>query len=505
MRPLLSIILAFATLFVGVPEFMQQTQSQQQLIRHLHMKRRGGAPPLLAQGWTVVQNTIPTSCIVGSSSCSFAACTGGAGTECFAPTVPGSLWIVSVVTGNNVMISSVSGGGGSWKLCPSSNCQSWNSSFSTNSDLAYNLSGSSGTQAFTVNLSGNSSGIFLVGFTEVLPPPGYVASYDTSNTHADTTCTISCSGVPLTLAATDFVYQCCELNLNPWETLGGNAWSSPYLTSLTGNGIGLNVPSGPTSPTISTQRGSGTGFASSALAFKSTAGAFTYTGSNNFSLVQYALPTNTGCSRGCTAAQVSCSPACPALTAFNSTGSGNLLVLVEGDTGGSGFRLSGITDNKSQTWTIPTSTSTCGANRGLSCAYVLRSTSGVTSITPTLAGTTTHAGFSLWEFHRATGTWTLDAQGAKANSSTISPVSPTISCIGRNDVVITAIAGPGGVSSAQYMTVGFFPDADLNVLTASPFEPSNAALFNTTNCGPFVFPFENGSSLSASTFTVAFQ
>jgi hypothetical protein len=454
------------------------------------------------RGWTIVQDTIATSC-TSTTSCSFAPCTGGAGTECIAPTVSGSVWIVSVVTTNNVHISSVTGGGGTWSLCPSNNCNNYNSSFGTNSDLAYNLSGSSGTQAITVNLSSTSSSLFLIGFIEALPPPGYTAAYDTSGTHTDTTCVTSpCSGVPLTLSATDFVYQCCELNLNPWETLNGNAWSSPYLTSLTGNGLGLNVPSGLTSPIISIRSNTGTGFASSAIAFKSTAGIFTSSSSTNFSLVQYALPTNTG---PALAGQVGCSPACPALNAFNSTGLGNLLVLVEGDTGASGYRLSSISDNKSQTCTIPTGANTCGANAALSCAYVLSSTSGVTSIKPTLTGTTTTAGFSLWEFHRATGTWTLDTQGAMANTVTTLPVSPTVTCTGTNDVVITAIAAHGGVSGAQYMAVGFFPEAGLNLLSASPYEPSNGVLFNTTNCGPFTFPYENTASASPNSFTVAFR
>jgi hypothetical protein len=452
----------------------------------------------LASGWTLVQNNIQTSCTVGTNSCSFAVCTGSFGNECIAPTVSGSSWIVSAMTGNNVTISSVSGGRGSWQLCPGSACHSFSSTLSLNSDLAYNLSGRSGTQAITVNLSGNSSGFFVAQFAEVLPPPGYTASYDTGGNHADTTCTTSCAGVPLTLSATDFVYQCCSFNINPWQSIGGSPWSSPYLTSPVGNGFGLNVPSGSTSPTTATVSGTGTGFSSSAIAFKSTARSFTYTGSTNFNLVQYTLPTKTAAG---SAGQVSCNPSCR-LT-VPSTGSGHLLVLIEGDTGSNGFKISSVSG--AGTWVVPSGAGTCNANAGLSCAYVLSSTSGVTSVSVTLAGSTTTAGFSWWEISRSTGSFTLDTQGAKAQSGTISPVSPTITCTGTNDVVITAIAGSGGVSGAQYMTLGYFPGAALNLQTASPFDPSNGALLNTTNCGPFIFPFENGTSFSSNTFTVAFQ
>jgi hypothetical protein len=465
----------------------------------------GNQQPLkLASGWTVVQNNIQNGCTAGSNTCSFAACTGGANTECIAPTVAGSSWIVAALTANNVTISSVTGGGGTWSLCPSSQCHGFDSGLGNNSDLAYNLSGTTATQTFTVNLSGNSSGYFVIQFAEVLPPTGYTASFDVGGNHADTGCTTSCAVASVSLSATDFVLQCCEFSMNPWHGIGGKPWDSPYLTSPVGNGIGLNIPAGTTSPAVAMVNGTGTGFVSSTLALKSSAGPFIFTGSTNLSLVQYTLPTNTGAG---SAGQVNCTPACPALTAFSSTGSGNLLVLIEGDTGSSHRNLSSITDNQSETWTVPTGAGSCGLNAGVSCAYVLSSTAGVTSITPTLAGTTggASAGFSLWEFHRTTGSWTLDCQGAKTQTGVTLPVSPTITCTGTNDVVIAAVAGSGGVSGMTYGMMGDFPGAALNLKTSSPFDPSNAALINTTNFGPYTFPFENGGSFSSNSIAVAFQ
>jgi hypothetical protein len=500
---LLLLIVIFASHLEALSFVQQNPQQQQQLSRYLHLKKRGGGGPLsLPNGWRIVQDNIQTACGSGVSSCSFAACTGSAGAECFAPTTAGSLWIVTALSGSSNLISSVTGGSATWNLCPSSECAGGNSTVGVWQDMAYALNGATSTQTLTVNLTSNSVGFFDVIFAEALPPTGYTASFDTAGNANSTTCTTSCTGVGLTLSSTDFVYQCCGFSVNNNPNNGGKPWSSPYLTAPgTGNALGFNVTSG-TAPTVTTEITGFPGAVFSAIAFKSSAGPFTFTGSTNMSLVQYILPTNNGSG---TAGQVSCSPGCSALTAFASTGSGNLLFLVEGDTGASGFRLSSITDNKSQTWTIPTGANTCGANAGLSCAYVLSSTSGVTSITPTLTGTTTHAGFSLWEFHRTTGTWTLDVQGAKSQSSTISPVSPTVTCTGTNDTVISAIAASGGVSGMTYAMLGYFPGAALNLQTGQPFDPSNGALINTTNCGPFTFPFEGGNTLSSNTFTVAFQ
>lgn len=495
-----------STVFLLLLTLLYFPQTQKQNYQYQRLKKAGGVPLKLSSGWTLVQNNIQAACNAGNS-CSFAACTGGTGSECIAPTVAGSVWIVSEMdsednpsSSDNVTISSVSGGGGTWSLCPSSSCHVYDGTQTQNSDLAYNLSGTTGTQSFTVTLSGSTSSKFVIQFAEFLPPSGYTASFDTSGHNDDATCPSQiCAGPTLSLTATDFVYVCCEYEINGQFANGGAPWTSPYLTSPVGNGIGLNVSAGSTSPTVLTT--GAPGIVTSAIAFKSSAGPFVFTGSTNFSLVQYVLPTRSGASAG----QVTCSPACPALTGLSSTGSGNLLFLVEGDTGASGRRLSSITDNKSETWTIPTGTGTCGANSGISCAYVLSSTSGVTSITPTLTGSTSNAGFSLWEFHRSSGSWTLDVQGAKTNTSTTLPVSPTITCTGTNDVVISAIAASGGVSGMQYGMIGFSPSADLNLETSSPFDPSDGALLNTTNCGPFTFPFENGGSFSPSSFTVAFQ
>ena len=459
-------------------------------------------PPSLASGWTIIQDNIQITCSTGGTTCSWGTCANAISTECIAPTVAGSVWVISSIVGNTspgLTISSASGGGGTWVKCPASACAATDASLGESIDMIYNLTGTTATNGtITVTMSGNTTGFWQMKFTEILPPPGYTASFDAAGTNDNPSCSASCTAVALTLSGTDAVYQFGELPLNPRE-LPGTAWSSPYFASAAaGDGIGLNITSG-VAPTLATDASS-SGDLFSAIAFKSSAGAFTYTGSNNFSLINYTLPTATSLG---TAGQVSCSPACAALT-IPSTTAGNLGVLIEGDSSGTAAKLSTVTCSGCSV-VIPTGAGTCGANGGISCAYILSLPGSVVSITPTLTGTTSNAGFSWWEFHRTSGSWTLDAQSAKTQTGTSLPVSTAASCTGSNDVIIQAAAASGGISGAQYMQVGFYPGARLNLQTSSPFDPSNGALLNSTNCGAVTFPYDNGSPGTVNALTIAFK
>jgi hypothetical protein len=486
-------ILAFAALFAGAPTeaSVQPTQLSTLGVGH-------GAPLMLSSGWTVLQNNIQNACAAGTT-CQFQPCTGGTASECLAPTTVGSIMAIAINGPTNVTITGGSGGG-TWQTASGNACHIYNSSLG-NQDIIFNANTTSSIQNPSITLSA-SSGAFTERFLEILPPPGYTGSFDFCNANANTTCTTSCALASMTLTATDFVWH-YTAGFQPWNTIGGNSCSSPYLTSVVSDCLGVNIPSGTSAPTLAGVSGTGTGSLDSAIAFKSTAENFTFTGPTNFSLVQYTLPTNTAAG---SAGQVSCSPTCTSLTAFNSTGSGNALVLIQGDTA-SGKVLSSVTDNKSNSWTVGGT-----ANAGISFAYVLGATSGVTSITPVLTGSSTTVSFSLWEWHRTTGTWTLNTSGAKAQSGTTQPVSPTVTCSGANSIVIAAVAGAEGVSGMTYAQVGNFPGGDLNTNTGSPlvtgdnqFDPSNGALFNTTNCGPFIFPFENGASFSSNSIVLVLQ
>jgi len=226
---------------------------------------QSGAQPQSAvnpgSGWTFVQDSIATFCISGSS-CNIT--TGN-----MLPTTAGSVWIIRVKTTStgDISITSASGGGATWTVCGA--CHVFTSSFNgTSLSAVYALNGAAGTTSVTVNLSGSPSGSLQVHFIELLPPPGSTASFDTAGTTTSTGCS-TCAAVPLTLTATDAVFQ----------TYGGNgtqdwkSWSSPYITDGQGYGLGLNVSSG-TAPTVAMTNGTN-GAVFMALAFKSSLGTFT--------------------------------------------------------------------------------------------------------------------------------------------------------------------------------------------------------------------------------------
>jgi hypothetical protein len=150
-----------------------------------------------AQTWTYVQDSIGTYCAGNTSSCTM---NGGN----MLPTTAGTIWIVIVGTTNNVNISSVTGGGGTWTIC--STCHIYDPTVARAISVAYNLTGNTGTGSVTVNLTGNSGTVFSGNFFEFLPPAGSTASFDTAATSVSTSCT-TCTGVGLTLSATDLVIQ----------------------------------------------------------------------------------------------------------------------------------------------------------------------------------------------------------------------------------------------------------------------------------------------------------
>src|SRR6266851_3909086 len=65
--------------------------------------------------WTYVQDSLITGCVAGQSSCNL-------GVGQMLPTTAGTVWVVEIQTTTNVTITSVTGGGGSWQLCPASSC-----------------------------------------------------------------------------------------------------------------------------------------------------------------------------------------------------------------------------------------------------------------------------------------------------------------------------------------------------------------------------------------------
>lgn len=369
-----------------------------------------------AQGWTWLQDSIITGCTGNSTTCDLGSAQG------VLPTSSGTVWVVYIHTPADVTITSVSGGGGTWTLCPASSCHVFNATVGANVDMAYNLTGTAGTTHITVSLSGNAGSFFGANFVEIKPPSGSTASFDASGATSSASCT-TCTAVGLTLSATDAVIQMLGGN-NP---AAWNSWSAPYFEDMASNGIGLNVSNG-AAPTVTVAP---SGEVITAIAFKSTAGSFTPPPSP-LSMVSF---------KNLTA--VSCSPSCS--LAVPSTGSGHLLYLEAGNH--SSNRISSVTGGG--TWVAPSGANTCqitlSGSDALSCAYVLSSAPGATSLNVTMTGTC-NCSFAVWEVATTTGTFALDVQGSATNAASFYPNGVRLPLTGSNDVAFQAIFVPGGTS-----------------------------------------------------------
>jgi hypothetical protein len=422
------------------------------------------APRAFAQRWTFVQESHITYCTNTASSC-----TSSAGT--IVPTVANSVRVVSIWTSANVTITSVTGGGSSWTLCP--NCHT-RTTGGDNVDMAYTTGGgTSGQTVFTVNLSGGAGGLFLFWFTEFLPPTGSTASLDASGstTTGSTNCA-TCSLVGLTLTGTDVVYQQrIGAKPVPWH-----AFSAPYVMTQAQNALALNTNSG-TAPTMTA---SGTEVAgAAALAFKSSAGTFAPPAQNIVPKNVTATPEAGG---------LACTPTC-SLT-IPSTTAGNLLYLQSFTTTGS--MISSVTDSQGDTWVAPAQGSGTGStcqshatlsstNMALGCAYALAAKGGTTSVSITLSGGGQNpASFVLVELGPTGGTFALDAgsapQGSTLNAASLTSSGQSLTLAsGADDAIFQALAIPGGSSGASY-----FPQFCLNGGTSCPnggtFQDFNAML-----------------------------
>lgn len=406
-----------------------------------------------AQTWTYVQDSLITYCVAGASSCTF---TSGN----ILPTTAGTVWVVAVNTTNNVTISSVTGGGGTWQLCPASSCHIFSSTPVGNMDFAYNLTGNTGTSSITVNLSGNSGAIFGGNFFELLPPAGSTASFDAAGTNSSASCQ-PCTGVGLTLSATDAVIQ----NIFGNSPFSWNAWSSPYLTLPVGEGLNLNATSG-AAPTV-TVKTPANGAVFNAIAFKSTAGSFTPP-TLPMSVVNFTSTGLTG---------VSCNPSCS--VTVPSIGSGHLLYLQAGTL--SGVHIASVSGGGAWVTTCPQA-SIPSTSDTLSCAYVLSSTSGATSINVTMSGSAS-IGLSFWEIASTSGPFTLDVQGSATNSASYSPGGVPLTLTGTNDAIFQAIFVPGGTSGVTFYPYPRIPGQ------GPQFMEANAAQATLLNAKSGVVPF----------------
>jgi hypothetical protein len=425
-----------------------------------------------ASSWTWIQDSPVIFCgQLGSIS----SCTIGAAQ--IAPTTAGSVWVIDIQTINNVTITSVTGGGGTWIKCP--NCHASDNA-GNNVDAIYNLTGNAGTtQNITINLSGPSGNAFNVDFVEFMPPAGTTASLDASGSINNGLCT-TCSGVNLgALTATDFVMQTPGPAVASWNSV--SAPGDNWIVDTNGGAFKLNTTSGAAPTNILPSPGRVALYAS--LAFKSSAGVFTppaYLAQN--SVVQFFSPSTNPSNN-----TPFCNPTCT-LTLPQATGAGNLLFVMAADLNND--HITSVSGGGN--WIVPSGANTCQANWNLvqasgavlSCAYVLSSTSGATSISVTLNGNSS-TGFAFWEISSSSGLpWVLDAQGSRQNgTSNFAPPGPSLSIKGKNDVIFQGAFVPGGASSGgSYYPQSYILHSGSGYLLFN--EASEALLLNSGPTAP---------------------
>ena len=438
-----------------------------------------------ASGWTWVQDSPLVFCstVTGSS------CTISAGN--LTPTVAGSVWILSVQTRNNVTITSISGGGGTWIHCP--NCHAANPS-GYNIDAWYNLTGSAGTSTgISITLSGNS-GFFSGQFIEILPPPGSTASYDTSGIATPTNCSgtssTPCTAVSLSgISATDVIVQ----NDGGAAEAAWNSWSAPYIEDANGYGICLDCTSG-TAPTV-TYFPCGSQSAQTtcnpeyfAIAFKSSAGIFTPP-TPQFTLVNYTAPnTASRYQQPPNGPAILCNAGTPCSLPIPATsGSGHLLFLVAGNEVSSFISSVTCSPVACPSWTFPSGANTCrqtmtiqGAGYAMSCGYNLSIPAGVTSLNITMTGSGQEI-FAALEVVSTTGAIAFDTQANFTGANQQEFItSPALNTSGSNDFVVQLFANAGGSLGSE-----FYPQP-YNIASFNYFFGANESLAVLPNSGPTV-------------------
>jgi len=426
--------------------------------------------------WTYVQDSNILFC---SQAGSAASCSIGAAQ--ITPTLAGSVWILQVKTANNVAIQSISGGGGTWIKCP--NCHVTNPVNGGNLDAWYNLTGNAGTtQNITVTLTGVSGGNGMgINFEEFLPPAGTTASFDASGTATPSPCT-TCTGVGLNITGTDFIW----MNPGNGTQVDWKSVSAPWIIAGNGSMINVNATSG-AAPTINYELFNGSPISPTlmAIAFKSSAGVFTppsYLSQN--SIVQFSSPPTNPANL-----TPFCNPTCN-LTLPQATGAGHLLFVMATNLSNDHI----VSVSGGGTWVIPSGANTCQANWSLvqasgaviSCAYVLSSTAGATSVSVTLNGSAS-SGLAVWEIASNTGLpWTLDTQGSRMNgTNNFSPPGVALTISGKNDVIFQGAFVPGGSSDASFYPLTYVAHQGVGYILFN--ETAEQVLLNSGPTAPASF------------------
>lgn len=297
-------------------------------------------------------------------------------------------------------------------LCSTHGCQIQNSN--DDIDVAYIVNGAANATHVTFNLSGTpASGAMYLEYMEEAPPncngSPCTTAFDANKTmhFASGACSTLCTdSAGMTLAGTDGIIGIIDSS----NVVG--SFNSPYFIDSIGNVLGLDATSAP-ALTVKTA-----GFLTlSNIAFKITGASYSPQ-ANTFSNV-WPTPGD-----GFQIRQTNCGPTCTAINWPGTTGTGHLLFLFVGQNSNNAV-ISSVSGGG--TWVIPTGASTCQntsvSTNPLSCAYVLSSTSGNTSITVTMNTSCTTCNFYMAEVSRSSGSFVLDSQNSSEVATATNPVA----------------------------------------------------------------------------------
>jgi hypothetical protein len=453
--------------------------AQAQFVSFTQAAQHHGSAGIAGWGWGQdLPAVVNGGCSTGNTTC----------TIDFIATQPGSAWVIFIATGNNTHITSASGGSGTWNLCPSSECNAFNSG-SGAVDAITNTTGTTGSQSVTVTLNAAATGFFGASFIETLRPPTATSStFDTGGAQFTSSCT-SCSGVALTTTATDAIvqYNDCANNASAW-----NGISAPYFLDTKQDPTYLNTSVGSIVAPTYTQTSGYCMF--SAVAFKSNLGTFTPITPTPLFLLENMTYLSGG-------ASTPCNPTCT--VTIPSTAAGNLLFIHAANTGGA--TISSITDG-GDTFTNCLTSGTSGANititstnDTLSCAYTLSVGGGKTTLSITMSGNSS-TGFEVYEVTRTSGTWSLDTQGSTQRTGSGGYFTgQALTLTGSNDVIFQGEFNPGGVVGASLYPLAF-------VASSGGFlnnEAGSNILLNTTNGTAPIWG--TNQNVASSVDAVAFQ
>lgn len=503
MRPIFS----YAVLFVAA---VMATVPQQSMLQSITNDVHHSAGLVVTGGWTWLQGTSATVSVNSGPFWLQNQCGGSPTNFCtmaLAPTTAGGdlvFGLITVATDTQTISSaftcaSLIGGkctvGNAIDTCTTGAFA--HTSTNDHVDACYVAGGVGGANFVTENWSGTpaNNGTFME-MEEILPPlcngVRCTSSFD-SNLYnfSNSSCAATCTGSAMTLAATDGIIGVYDSNGGPPDN-----FISPYQNDYVGNMFALDATSAPAyqvkGPSWYTLNQFA--FKSQGLSYSPTAPLFSWANAST------ADPSIMLPGRATTA---SCTPSCT-LNLLTTTSTGHLGVLLALHNGGAGA-ISTVTNGG--TWVVPTGASTCKqagiTTLGLSCAYVLNSTSGATTLSVTVSVNGNYQ-FAYFDDSRSSGSFLLDAQNSTFNAGSSATVSaPSVSITGP-DVCFVSFAFTQ--SAGFEVNQSYYPQPrDANQWMEIGTIGSVGMLLNVPSGAPLPVLYMQGTTTSSAATIICFK